>query len=66
MLPPEIVTAINKFDSTLRNAVRKDSLAEADETWDSKRLKACEVAWAQHHAARVELEAAIIQCLERS
>jgi hypothetical protein len=60
----EILTAINKFENTLRIAVRKDTIAENNETWETGKLKACEEAWEKHREARVELEAAIVNTIE--
>lgn len=56
----EIVQALNAFEMALRVAVREDTLAETDETWEAKRLRKCEAAWDAVKAARVDLEAIIV------
>lgn len=55
----KIMTALNKFESALRTAIRKDMVAEQKEIWEASSLKACEAAWAEAKAARIDLEAAI-------
>ena len=61
----EIMTALNVFENTLRRAVRTDTVAEYAGAWEARKLKACEVAWAEYKAARVELEAKIKEAIER-
>jgi hypothetical protein len=60
----EIMTALNKFETALRNAVRRDTMAEMNEEWAPAKLKARETAWAEAKAARVELEAKITEIAE--
>jgi hypothetical protein len=57
----QIMMALNRYDNALRHAVRKDVIAEMAETWEASKLKACEIAWASCKAARIELEALIIE-----
>jgi hypothetical protein len=61
--PPKIMGALNKYDNALRNAVRKDMIAEQKESWEYHSLKACEIAWQEYRDARVELEAVILEAL---
>jgi hypothetical protein len=60
----EVMLALNKFDGALRKAVRKDVMAEMAETWEPAKLRACDIAWTEAKAARVELEARIIEAVE--
>jgi hypothetical protein len=62
-LPPKIMTALNVYDSALRNAVRKDVIAERQEIFDPAKLRALEQAWYDCKAKRVELEAVILEAL---
>jgi hypothetical protein len=64
MSAAEIMLALNKFDDALRKAVRKDTMAEMAEEWAPAKLRACEIAWAEAKAARVELEAMIMAAIE--
>ena len=61
MMNPEIMAALNKFEAALRVAVRKDTMAEMAEEWAPGKLKAVDAAWAAVKAARVELEAEIME-----
>ncbi|TMQ14146.1 MAG: hypothetical protein E6J90_27315 [Deltaproteobacteria bacterium] len=58
--------ALNKYDNALRHAIRKDMIAEMAETWEGSKLKACEIAWADCKAARIELEALIMAAVGES
>lgn len=60
----EIMLALNKFDNALRKAVRQDIMAEMADEWAPAKLKAIDVAWAEAKAARVELEARIVEAIE--
>jgi hypothetical protein len=59
----EIMLALNRFDSALRKAVRKDTMAEMAEEWAPAKLKACDLAWVEAKAARAELEAMIVELI---
>ena len=52
----EVMIALNKLEQTLRVAIRKDIIAEMEESFDNQQLKSCDEAWAQHRTARVDLE----------
>jgi len=64
-MTPEIMTALNKFENALQNAVRRDMKAEQDEQWEAKSLKAADEAWKAARAARRELESTIQEELQK-
>jgi hypothetical protein len=55
----------SRFENALRNAVRRDTMAEMNEEWAPAKLKALEGAWAEAKAARAELEAKITEAIRR-
>jgi hypothetical protein len=40
-----IQQALTKFEHAHRDAVRKDTIAEQQEQWEARALRACEKAW---------------------
>jgi hypothetical protein len=63
---PEIMAALDRLHTTLCKAVRKDTMAEMAEEWAPAKLKACETAWAEAKAARLELETIIAKAVQHA
>ena len=60
-MPQKIMLALNQYENALRNAIRRDTIAEQQEVWDTVSLRMCDIAWKEYKEKRVELEAVILE-----